>query len=171
VTPECDCMAECECSCLHCLDMTGTDEHCNSHSHSNIPSEEDNAIFQHVFQSHAGSCSNSGTPQDFNPQPVLQPPAGFIYAPQMQVPHPPPAMGEDPYRVYVPAEHPGFINLNDDMPQVQNAPQQRVGSLSQEPEGRHFQWQLPSDLPVQPPAPIQPPIQPPAPTQPLLKLW
>jgi hypothetical protein len=164
VTPEHDCMAEHECSRLCHLDMTGTDEHCNSHSHSNTLSWEDNVVSQPVFQSHAGSRSHSGTPQDFNPQPVLQPPAGFIYSPQMQVPHPPPAMGKDPFRMYVPAEHPGFINLSNDMPQEQNAPQQRVGPLSQ--GGRHFQWQLPSGLPVQPPAPIQPLIQPPAPTQP-----
>jgi hypothetical protein len=74
-------------------------------------------------------------------------------------------MGDDPFRVYVP-EHPGIINLNDDMQEMQNAPQWVAnvqGPLSQ--EGRHFQWQLPiPPIPIQPPIPI--PIQPPIPRQP-----
>ena len=76
-------------------------------------------------------------------------------------------MGDDPFRIYVP-EHPGIVNLNDDMPDMQNAPQWAAnihGPLSQ--EGRHFQWQLPTAPIQQPiPIPIPIPIQPPAPTQP-----
>jgi hypothetical protein len=102
-----------------------------------------------VFQSRPASRSRSGTPHDLPVQ--MQ---GVL-----------PVMGDDPFRVYVP-EHPGIINLNDDMQEMQNAPQWVAnvqGPLSQ--EGRHFQWQLPiPPIPIQPPIPI--PIQPPIPRQP-----
>ena len=59
------------------------------------------------------------------PNPGLAPefpdPAGFVYAPQMQGVQQPPAAGEDPFRVYVPAQHQGIINLNDEVPLMQNA--------------------------------------------------
>src|ERR1700677_653414 len=125
-----------------------------------------------MFQSRPGSRNCSGTPEDPGPEPVIPAPAGFVYAPQMQGVHPPPVVGEDPFRVHVPAQHQGVINLNDDMPPMQNAPQgiNIPGPPSQ--EGRRFQWQIPPPLPgqplIQPPIPIQPPvpIQPPIPIQP-----
>ena len=63
------------------------------------------------------------------------------------------------------------MNDDDDVPQIQNAPQQGAnmpGPLSQ--EGRQFQRQIPPDLPSQPPVPTQPPmpipLQQPVPIQP-----
>jgi len=169
MTPEHDQMVERECSRLQHLDMTGTDERHNSHSHSGTPSRGDNVVPQPDFQSCLGSHSHCDTPQDPGPLPGLPAPAGSIYAPQMH----PPEIAEDPFRVYIPAQHAGIINLNDDddVPQIQTAPQQGVNMpcpLSQ--EGRRFQWQIPPDLPSQPPVPIQPPIliplQQPVPIQP-----
>jgi ATP-dependent DNA helicase PIF1 len=94
------------------------------------------------------SWSRSGTPSQENPvpQPVFHPGS---HALQMQGLHPSPTIGEDPFRVYAPAGHLGVINLNDDMPQMQNTPVPGIniqGPVVQ--EGRHFQWQLP-----QPPVP------------------
>lgn len=152
MTPECDQMAELERSRLRCLDMTRTDERCSSCSHNGTPSQGDNFVPQPVFLSHPGS--QSGTPQDLGlgSQPVVPP-----NAPQMQGIQPP-VMGDDPFRMYVP-DHPGIVNLNDDdMPEMQNAPQWNVntqGPLSQ--EGRYFQWQVPI-APIQPPIPSQPPV-------------
>ena len=149
-------MAERERSRLQCLDMTGTDERRSNCSHSGTPSRGDLFIPQPVFQSHPGSHSCSGTPQDL---PVLPPPTALLYAPQMQGVQPP-VMGDDPFRIYNP-DHPGIFNLNDDMQEMQIAPQwvpNMQGPLSQ--EGRHFQWQLPV-VPIQLPIPNQP-SQPPA---------
>jgi len=158
-------MAERERSRLRRLDMTGTDERRNSRSRSGTPTREDDIVPQPVFQPRADSHSHNGSPQGLDSQPALQIPAGFVH-PQPMHADPPPFMGVDPFRIYVPAQEPGAINLNDDMPQVQNALSQvmnRQGPLSQ--EGRHFQWQLPPGLPLPPPAPVQPPapIQPPVP--------
>ena len=121
--------------------MTGTDEHRNSRSRSGTPSRGDNVIPQPVFQSRPGSPSRSGMPPSPGPAPELPAPAGFVYAPQMQGVQQPPAVGGDPFRVYVPAQHQGIINLNDEVPPMQNALQQGInmpGPLSQ--EGRHFWW-------------------------------
>ena len=139
-------MVECEHSHLCRLNMTGTDECCNNCSCSGTPSQKHDVVTQ------PDSHSHSGASQGFNPQPVFQPPIGYVNFPQ--VVHPPPPMGDDPFRMYVPAQHePGFINLNDDVPMVRNAPPQNMGPLSQ--EGRRFQWQLPHALPIHPPAPTQ----------------
>jgi hypothetical protein len=90
VTPERDRMAEQERSHLqHHLDMTGTDEHHSSCSRSGTPSRGDNFVPQPVFQSHPGSHSCSGTPQDLGSQPVLPSPTAFVYAPKMQGVQPP----------------------------------------------------------------------------------
>ena len=132
-------MAERERSRLRRLDMTGTDERRSSCSRSGTPLWGDNLVPQPVFQPHPGS--------------------------QMQGVEPP-VMGDDPFRVYVP-DHlaSGIITLNDDMPEMQNAPAWVAnvqGPLSQ--EGRNFQWQLPV-APFQPPIPG--PSQPPAAMQPV----
>jgi len=153
-------MAERERSRLRRLDMTGTDERRNSRSRSGTPSRGDNFVPQPVFQSLPGSRSHSGTPQD-PPVLPLAPPTGLLYAQQMQGVQP--AVMGDPFRIYAP-EHPGILNLNDDMPGMQNAPQWVAnvqGPLSQ--EGRHFQWQLPV-APIHPPIPSQP-FNPPVPSQ------
>ena len=50
VTPEHDQMDEWEHSHLQCLDMTGTDERCSSHSWSGTPSQGDNFVPQPVFR-------------------------------------------------------------------------------------------------------------------------
>ena len=151
MTPERDRMAERERSRLQRLDMTGTDERRSSRSHSGTPSRGDNFVPQPVFQSHPGSHSHSGTAQD------LPVPTALAYPPQMQGVEPSVMpVDDDPFRIYVP-EHPGIVNLNDDIPEMQNAPQWVAniqGPLSQ--EGRNFQWQLPI-------APIQLPI--PGPSQ------
>ena len=81
MTPERDCMAEREHSRLRCLDMTGTDEHCNSRSRSGTPSQNDNLVPHPVFQSHPGIPSHSGTPQAL---PTFPPPIALVHAPQMQ---------------------------------------------------------------------------------------
>ena len=68
--------------------------------------------------------------------------------------------------MYVPVQHQGIINLNDEVPLMQNALQQGVNMLCPlSQEGRHFWWQIPPALPGQPLSPIQPPI-PPVPIQP-----
>ena len=160
MTPERDRMVEREHSRLQRLDMTGTDECRNSRSRSGTPSRHDNVVPQPDFQSGLSSHSHGDTPQDPGPLPRL---------PQMHLPE----IGDDPFRVYIPAQHAGIINLNDDgdVPQIQNAPQQGAnmpGPLSQ--EGRQFQWQIPPYLPSQPPVPTQPPmpipLQQPVPIQP-----
>jgi hypothetical protein len=131
-------MVERECSCLHRLNMTGTDEHRNSHSHSGTPSREHDVVPQPDSRSHSGAS------QGFDPQPVFQPSIGYVNPPQVAHP-PPPPMCDDLSRMYIPAQHElGFINLNDDVPMVQNAPLQNMGPLSQ--EGGRFQWQLPHAL-------------------------
>ena len=118
-----------------------------------------------MFQSRPGSPSHSGIPSP-GPAPEFPAPAGFVYAPQMQGMQQPPTAGEDPFRVYVPAQHQGIINLNDEVPLMQNALQQGVNMLCPlSQEGRHFWWQIPPALPGQPLSPIQPPI-PPVPIQP-----
>ena len=99
-----------------------------------------------MFQSCPGSPSHSGIPSP-GPAPEFPAPAGFVYAPQMQGVQQPPTAGEVPFRVYVPAQHQGIINLNDEVPPMQNALQQGInmpGPLSQ--EGRHFWWQIPPAL-------------------------
>ena len=118
-----------------------------------------------MFQSRPGSPSHSGIPSP-SPAPEFPAPAGFVYVPQMQGVQQPPTAGEGPFRVYVPAQHQGIINLNDEVPLMQNALQQGVNMLCPlSQEGRHFWWQIPPALPGQPLSPIQPPI-PPVPIQP-----
>lgn len=155
-TPECDHTVECEHSWLHRLDMTGTDEHCNSRSHDGTPTW-------------------GGTPV---PQPVFQPSVGFNeghrHLPASIPDHPP--YGDDPFRANSATEAHHSISLNDDvdemsqmqMPVGRNAVplpipnvQGGAGPLSQ--EGRLFEWQL-GPLPVLPgPPPMPQPSPPPAP--------
>ena len=130
--------------------MTGTDERRSSRSRSRTPDRGDNFVPQPVFLPHPGSNSQRGTPQ-----PVLPPATAFVYAPQMQGIQPP-VMGDDPFRIYVP-EHPGIIDLNDDMPEMWNAPQRDANMQGPDPQGGgHFQW---PPIPIQPPVPAQPPAQ------------
>jgi hypothetical protein len=48
-------MVERECSHLHCLNMTGTDEHRNSCSRSGTPSQEHDVVPQPDSHSHGGA--------------------------------------------------------------------------------------------------------------------
>ena len=97
-TPERDRTIECERSRLRRLDMTGTDERCNSRSRSGTPSRSADPV----------------------PQPVFQLPAGFG-AGHRDAPAPnlPPSQGDDPFQMDVAAEHHRVINLNNDMHQMQ----------------------------------------------------
>ena len=143
VTPEHDWMAERERSRLRRLEMTGTDECCSICSRSGTPWGDN--VAQPVFLSQPGSPG--ATPHDL---PVLSPRTALVDDPQMQRVEPP-YVDDDPFRIYI-HHHPGIIGLNDDMPEMQNAPPWVAnipGPLSQ--EGRNFQWQIPI-------APIQPPI-------------
>ena len=97
--------------------MTGTDER-RSRSRSGTPFQGDFFVPQPVFLSQPGNHSRSGTPQVL---PVVPPPIPLVDAPQMQgVEYP--AVGDDPFRIYDP-DDPGIINLNEDMPEMRNAPQ------------------------------------------------
>ena len=157
-TPERDRTIERERSRLRRLDMTGTDERCNSRSHSGTPTW-------------------GGTPV---PQPVFQPSVGFNEG-RRHLPAPIPdhlPYGDDPFRANPATEAHHSISLNDaddemsqmQMPAGRNAAplpipnvQGGVGPLSQ--EGQHFEWQLGPlpGLPGLPPAP-QPNLLP-APSQ------
>ena len=157
-------MAEWEHSCLHCLDMTGADEHHNSCSQSGTPYRGCNVVPQPVFQSCPASHSHSGTPQGPDSQSEFQAPDGVVHPSPMQAGDPPPSIGDDPFIIHLSAKNP-------DIPQAQDISPQDIymhGPLSQ--EGRNFQWQLPDGMPnqpaniqqpiaIQPPVPIQPPAQ------------
>jgi phospholipase C len=153
VTPEHDQTAERKRSRLRRLDMTETDERRNSHSRSGTPDRGDNFIPQPVFLPHPGSHSCSGAVQDLGSQPVLSPPTAFVYAPQMQGVQSP-VMGDDSFRIY---QHSGIINLNDDMPEKWNAPQQDANiQRAASQEGRHPQL---SPSFIQPHVPAQSPAR------------